>query len=907
MSTDWIWPGSRWWRVDLHTHSPASYDFGTQQDREAPDWSRWVEAASSAGLHAVAVTDHNTAAAIDELKAAAESQGEGPTILPGVEVTASCGTHLLLVLGPDATSSHVDEFLSRANIGADLRGSDTARSSSSIEEILSLADQRTGVFLAAHVNGPAGLLKHEGQQRIQELRHQNLAGVEVDPDRELDESWIDGSRPEIGRNLPRVWCSDAHQFDDLGRRFTWVKMTNPDLEGLRLALLDGDDSSLRPRRREQPGDPNRHATLAIESLSVQAAKYMGRPSALEFHFNPWLNTIIGGRGTGKSTLLDFCRKVLRRDKELDGTSLRENFDRRLSVPGSRRDEGLLTDLTNITVVYRKDGERFEVSWDRRGETPAIKRFDGQDWLPDDGDVRDRFPVRIYSQKQLFELAQDPNALLRVIDDSPSVRGSDWERKIEEAGDRYLSLRAGERAARAKAEELASRRASLVDVKRKLDLLQRGGGTQALAAYRKASQQDDTWQSILEDAERRVEAVAEVSEELAVADLDLGEVDDDDTARVALSRQHERLRETVTNLKSELIPRIERARRDLEVLRAEEDVDAQAWKAALNACRVDYERAAEQLAKGGISSPAEYRDLVGQASALKKEIRSLELEAGRADRLREEAANALAEHRRRLDAWSQARAAFANLASGNLLRVAVNAHAGQDREAIVSALRERLGIERFDADYENIASRIANDGEPWSWTRLDSVVNELTEIIAGGGETQTFRDRRFRAALERLAPERLDRLALYAPDDVVEVSFRDAPTGSWSPLSQGSPGQQTAALLAFVLGYGEEPILLDQPEDDLDNTLIYKVLVQRLRETKATRQVIVVTHNPNIVVHGDAEFVLSLDARGGQTHVVCQGGLQEQEVRDEICRVMEGGKEAFEDRYRRMMPVGGRPR
>ena len=684
-------------------------------------------------------------------------------------------------------------------------------------------------------------------------------------------------------------------------------MTNPDLEGLRLALLDGDDSSLRPRRREQPGDPNRHATLAIESLSVQAAKYMGRPSALEFHFNPWLNTIIGGRGTGKSTLLDFCRKVLRRDKELDGTSLRENFDRRLSVPGSRRDEGLLTDLTNITVVYRKDGERFEVSWDRRGETPAIKRFDGQDWLPDDGDVRDRFPVRIYSQKQLFELAQDPNALLRVIDDSPSVRGSDWERKIEEAGDRYLSLRAGERAARAKAEELASRRASLVDVKRKLDLLQRGGGTQALAAYRKASQQDDTWQSILEDAERRVEAVAEVSEELAVADLDLGEVDDDDTARVALSRQHERLRETVTNLKSELIPRIERARRDLEVLRAEEDVDAQAWKAALNACRVDYERAAEQLAKGGISSPAEYRDLVGQASALKKEIRSLELEAGRADRLREEAANALAEHRRRLDAWSQARAAFANLASGNLLRVAVNAHAGQDREAIVSALRERLGIERFDADYENIASRIANDGEPWSWTRLDSVVNELTEIIAGGGETQTFRDRRFRAALERLAPERLDRLALYAPDDVVEVSFRDAPTGSWSPLSQGSPGQQTAALLAFVLGYGEEPILLDQPEDDLDNTLIYKVLVQRLRETKATRQVIVVTHNPNIVVHGDAEFVLSLDARGGQTHVVCQGGLQEQEVRDEICRVMEGGKEAFEDRYRRMMPVGGRPR
>jgi predicted ATPase len=111
-------------------------------------------------------------------------------------------------------------------------------------------------------------------------------------------------------------------------------------------------------------------------------------------------------------------------------------------------------------------------------------------------------------------------------------------------------------------------------------------------------------------------------------------------------------------------------------------------------------------------------------------------------------------------------------------------------------------------------------------------------------------------------------------------------------------------LAFVLGYGDEPILLDQPEDDLDNTLIYELLVRRLRETKATRQVIVVTHNPNIVVHGDAELVVSLEAAGGQTRIAYKGGLQEQKGRDEICRVMEGGRDAFEKRYRRIMPREG---
>ena len=108
-------------------------------------------------------------------------------------------------------------------------------------------------------------------------------------------------------------------------------------------------------------------------------------------------------------------------------------------------------------------------------------------------------------------------------------------------------------------------------------------------------------------------------------------------------------------------------------------------------------------------------------------------------------------------------------------------------------------------------------------------------------------------------------------------------------------------MAFVLGYGVEPIVLDQPEDDLDNALIYELLVRRLREQKAQRQIIVVTHNPNIVVHGDAELAISLDTKNGEASVVCSGGLQERKVRDEICRVMEGGREAFQARYRRIMP------
>ena len=82
-------------------------------------------------------------------------------------------------------------------------------------------------------------------------------------------------------------------------------------------------------------------------------------------------------------------------------------------------------------------------------------------------------------------------------------------------------------------------------------------------------------------------------------------------------------------------------------------------------------------------------------------------------------------------------------------------------------------------------------------------------------------------------------------------------------------------------------------------MIYDLIVTQLREIKQHRQILTVTHNANIVVNGDAENVIALDVKAGQTRIVTQGSLQELSIRDEICRVMEGGKEAFDQRYRRI--------
>ena len=107
------------------------------------------------------------------------------------------------------------------------------------------------------------------------------------------------------------------------------------------------------------------------------------------------------------------------------------------------------------------------------------------------------------------------------------------------------------------------------------------------------------------------------------------------------------------------------------------------------------------------------------------------------------------------------------------------------------------------------------------------------------------------------------------------------------------------ILSFLLAYGNDPLILDQPEDDLDNALIYELIVRQIRENKARRQIIVVTHNPNIVVHGDAEWVLPLRIAGGSIQEDRSGGLQEVVVRQAVCDIMEGGVEAFEQRYRKI--------
>ena len=833
MSASWDWPGSRWWRVDLHCHSPASYDFRPDPSLSSPDWIGWVETARDAGLHAVGVTDHNTAEGIDHLKNAAAQVEKAPILFPGVELTTSDSCHLLLLMDPARDASHVEDLLSRLEVPVDDRGKRDGRSSLGVEQILKQCGDDI-LVIGAHVNGPRGLLtEHSGLQRITELQSRRLAAAEVDPDREFNRCWLDGSNPTIGRQIPEVTSSDSHRFEEQGRRYTWVKMTSPNLDGLRLALLDGS-ASLRAGTRGDLHDPNeQHGSLSIESVTIKAAKHIGRQSPIRVGFNPWFNVIIGGRGTGKSTLVDFCRKTLRRDSELDGVertedgALRSLFDRRMQVPSRRDSEGLLTKDTKIELVYRKYGTKFNLAWNQNGTAHPIALIDGDILRPDEGDIRERFPVRIYSQKQLFAIAQNPKALLAVLDDSPVVNGADIERRMKELRDRYLALRAQARSEARKGRERPNRTAALADVRRKLKVLEEGGQALVLNNYRRLRRDDSNWDTILEFSNSKLDHVEQRVEDLAVPDLETSDSDAEDDHH--LTRLHTALVQTVEEARSDLSKVLRKVRHSIGAIRS--GPDAEQWQRLLNASYRDFERVKAQLAAEGISDPKDYSRLLAEEAALRDEIRTLVDSQERAERLETEASKVLASYREIRQEWSDKRRRFAEGTSSDKIKVEVRGFG--DTKDLVEHLGDKLGTtDVFEKDRKALARMIRpENNRRWDWRRLDRVVEQMSAVLAGDLPSWDIRHKLFVNRLQNTEPERLDRIALYFPEDKVTVSFRDHSKASWRPLEHGSPGQQTAALLAFVLSYGDEPIILDQPEDDLDNTLIYDLLVTSLRQTK----------------------------------------------------------------------------
>ncbi|WP_248885516.1 TrlF family AAA-like ATPase [Acidithiobacillus acidisediminis] len=714
-SQPWPYPGARWWKFDFHTHTPASKDTGAWQaaigtpNELTPQ--AWLLKYMAAEIDCLAITDHNTGEWIDRLKAAYAQMkreadaGAPPTgfrelhLFPGVEISVQGGFHLLAIFDPSANSQTISDLLARVEYEGTRGGSDGVTrigAAQVVERILAAG----GLAIPAHANGDKGLLQVETGTRRCVMDANTVKAVLREPGI-LALEWTVSSRPvpmvldELKLRFASVVGTDCHSFQGTavpGSRYTWIKMARPSLEGLRLALLDGQEVSVRRSDEIRDFAPFNTPEHFIESIEICDARYMGRGrQTASLPLNPYFNALIGGRGTGKSTVVHALRLTYRREKELSPTSeAGQIFSRFNKVAKNRNDEGGLLADTTIYVRVQRDGVPYRLIWRQDGQGHAVEEWDaatGSFKPPASQAVTEqRFPLRLFSQGQIAALAGDSQqALLKVIDDAAGTQSQ--QAAFEDVKRAFLAARAQLRELDGKLQGREALTLALQDIQRKLARFEGADHATLLKNYEHTNRQS-------RELERQFEASAELAtrlkalaDDLLAEDLPEGLFDtaEDGPALSIVQALHAAIVKARQEVESAANVLQARGR----VLRGE--LETSPWFARIGAAKTAYEQLKADLQQQGVSDPSEYGRLVQEKRRLETELKKLEALQKQHTELRKKAKSLLEQVQLARRAISAQRSAFlqATLQGNPFVRIELIPYS-RDAQGIERSLREVLG-------------------------------------------------------------------------------------------------------------------------------------------------------------------------------------------------------------------------
>mgnify|MGYP002647873502 FL=1 len=703
--------------------------------------------------------------------------------------------------------------------------------------------------------------------------------------------------------IARVLGSDCHSFQGNavpGSRFTWVKMAVPTLEGLRLALLDGNGVSIR-RSDDGEFNPFRVPSHAITAIDIEGGRYIGNGQTARIECSPFFNAIVGGRGTGKSSVVHALRLAARREQELTqlgpDSEPRAQFEDFRRTARGRDDKGALRDNTKIRVEWEHDDTRLRLHWRADGQGVVVEEWDDNQWLESSSQSVNaaRFPLRIFSQGQIAAMAgSGRQTLLSIIDEAANVEP--LKLAFEEAKRTFFTQRARLRELDGKLAGEPEVKRKLEETSRKLAALSQTDQASVLRAYGQSQHQSREVKTLFEQLQDDSGRISDLAEQIMLDDWPTQYFSEQDTDFLALRKeidgQVEQVRTGLQEQAKKLNAIVESVQKDSRYSQ---------WSARVQAAQQAHTELQQKLATQGVSDPQAFARLTQEKQQLETQSNAFtKMRSDREELSRQIDAQRKLIGQRRQDI-TQARKDFIQqaLANNDHVRITVVPF-GYDPKQTERELRELIDVldDRFSDDIlndeatEGMALELAQANESDKSATLKLLKRKLLEMDESlGGRFRNYLQRKHEKS------EFADHILAWAPEDDLRIQYKRE--SNWHDIQTGSQGQRSAALLAFLLAFGEEPIVLDQPEDDLDNHLIYDLIVRQIRENKLRRQLIIITHNPNVVVNGDAELVHVMEFGRGQCYVQQSGALQENELRNEVCRVMEGGHEAFSRRWKRL--------
>jgi hypothetical protein len=880
--------GTDWYKFDFHCHSPASDDY---RDSKEVSPKEWLLSYMKANIDAVILSDHNTGAFIDKAKQALnelKSEFEAGningyrqlTIFPSVELTATGNVHILGVFPENFNSEQIAGVVGACGKPLNLLNHNLVLSSG-VEQCLDIIKSNKGLTILAHVDRPKGLLKTE----------KNLGAIQQVFDKQIDAIELKGDIKELDiqkrkfiENMPLVIGSDSHERNTSGCLYTWVKMSHVNFSGLKTALADHEYSVIRSIDGEPPAQPsNRVGVIRIKTNTCS----IGNEPVI-VGFSPWYSSIIGSRGSGKSTVIEYIRYALGLDNELP-KDIKLKYDKFVAKTVGQD--------SFIELDYYKNSQKYLIKASPFERVVEFEESDGvvtcEPFSPQ------RFPVSIYSQKMLFEIANASNAFLRIVDQSKEVDFDAWNSAHQVLINEYSALFANKERLIANTRQLKDFKNEYKDISLSIEQVQDSDYTKLVAEKELLDKEKGYLDQFIKGLQYGLSRVETACAESVFESTEPGYKLDDIAEKWIFDANQlnidfaKSLNSLIGSYRAKIDGLIERSPYTNNSISLEEN-------------SIAIQKCVESLNEKG-ASPERLIELVKQRADLSEKIRKLtsspELLCN-VIMLLNLKYQELVDSRKDL---TNRRQQFIDSLSVENLKIQV-LPLGEPEDDLISGYQKAVGFESFSEHIFDVDSKkgllgnLVNVEKRKPNAALDVYIelDRLKDFHTDSADSMKAKGLHasFAKKLNDLTNDRLRALNTWFPEDGIFIKFK-RDDESWSNLEDGSPGQQSASMLSFLLSYGDEPIIIDQPEDDLDCAMLSTNVIPNIRNNKFRRQLILVTHSAPLVVNGDAENVISMKFEKGKVTVGKMGAIQELDMKDLICKQMEGGKDAFKSRYSRL--------
>ena len=868
--------GARFYRCALQVN-PFAYlrrhskqtSFRTEADYNAAI----IEACQETGIEVIGVTDHYR---VDESAGLVQAaRAAGLFAYSGFEAVTKDGVHFLCLFDPDRDNM-LERFIGECGVHDTEAASPTGSLDSS--ELLAHAKKWGAICVAAHVAAEGGLLKKlSGQPRVNAWKSPDLlacalAGPIADaPDNIRPILENKNAEHKRNRHVAVVNASDVNGPEDLKKNGAscFIKMSNVSVEALRQAFLDPES---RIRLNNDP-QPEPHA----EFLAVTwEGGFLGDTSV---HFNGNFNVLVGGRGTGKSTMIESMRYALGLDP--------------LGEEARKAHEGIIRHVlrsgTKVSLLVRSHKPSARCyTIERSVPNPPIVKDEAGEVLT--LSPRDVMPgVEVFGQHEISELTKSRGKLTllleRFVDRDPTLsrRKSKLKLELKRSRSRLVDVRREMKA-------LDERLAALPSLEETQKRFQEAGLEERLKERSLLIREECVCASVAERLDPVRALHSELVEHLPIDSAFVSPKVLEGLPNAAILAEIRTILGTLSTKLKAIADHLAKA-----IAGADNAVAGTKtrWEEKRKVIEETYEKLLRELQKSKIDGAEFIR--------LRKQIEELRPLREKKESFKRDLAAHEAQRRKLLSEWEDIKASeyreiqsTATKVSRKLRdRVQVEVTMAGNRDPLEQLLREVGG--NLSAALERLRS-------------LEQLsLPDLAQCCREGKEALMQRYGFPAGSAERIANADLDLFMRIEELDLpgeTQIELNTAPDGdspTWQTLEALSTGQKATAVLLLLLLESEAPLVVDQPEDDLDNRFITDGVVPIMRQEKRRRQFVFSTHNANIPVLGDAELILGLaasgEAREGHAKISTKhmGSIDSTPVRELVEEILEGGKDAFEMR------------